>query len=266
MSDCVVVGYDGSPGTAPAVRWAACEAQRRGLGLRIVHAPPWPAGHAVLRELGEIREHAEEVLLAASERILFDHTGLPIELAAVIGDPVPVLLREATTAAGLVVGSGRADPGEDLAAGSGKFHLAAHVPCPLVVVPPDWGPRGVPRIVLGIDGTASVAPTRYALDHAVAAGARLVAVLTWQDQRADPPDELPEIAELLAKQAAEHPGLDLSDRIVHGPAANVLLDAARSAQLLVVGARGNGSFPGSFLGSVTHAVLQHATCPVAVIP
>ncbi len=66
--------------------------------------------------------------------------------------------------------------------------------------------------------------------------------------------------------AAEAEGVRI-ERLVHeGPAARVLLDAAREADLLVVGSRGLGGFTGLLLGSVSQQCAQHASCPVLIAP
>jgi nucleotide-binding universal stress UspA family protein len=50
-----------------------------------------------------------------------------------------------------------------------------------------------------------------------------------------------------------------------GNAAQVLLDDAKGAELLVVGSRGHGGFTEALLGSVGQHCVHHATCPVVVI-
>ena len=51
-----------------------------------------------------------------------------------------------------------------------------------------------------------------------------------------------------------------------GKAPDYLVEASRNASLVVVGRRGPRSALGTHIGPVTHAVLHHATAPVAVVP
>lgn len=57
----------------------------------------------------------------------------------------------------------------------------------------------------------------------------------------------------------------VSSRVVEGHPAQVLIDAAAGADLLVVGSRGRGGFVGMLLGSVSEHVSAHAPCPVLVV-
>ena len=54
-------------------------------------------------------------------------------------------------------------------------------------------------------------------------------------------------------------------RVAEGHPAKVLIDASHDATVVVVGCRGHGGFVGALLGSVSHAVVAHAECPVVVI-
>lgn len=53
--------------------------------------------------------------------------------------------------------------------------------------------------------------------------------------------------------------------LVHGAAPGAPVDAAQGADLLVVGTRGLGGFSGLPLGSASHQVTHHATCPVVIV-
>ncbi|MGW1951111.1 universal stress protein, partial [Streptomyces sp. NPDC001940] len=66
---------------------------------------------------------------------------------------------------------------------------------------------------------------------------------------------------VLAEQGANL----VHERLVRGNAAEVLVDAAEGAEMLVVGGRGHGGFRRALLGSVSQQVAHHAPCPVTII-
>ena len=106
----------------------------------------------------------------------------------------------------------------------------------------------------------------------------LVAVHTWQEPGPFPAELGPPIdravlevreqrvlAESLAGWCTKLPDVDVRRLVVRGPAAVVLVGQSRRAQLVVVGARGRDVFSARLLGSVSHALIGHAACPVAVV-
>ncbi len=142
----------------------------------------------------------------------------------------------------------------------------------------------VRRVVVGVDGSAgSKTALTWAMTEARLSGSAVEAITTWQDPILnafsygyapavyDDPDFPAALAKLLDDTIAEvsgqleHPVAVLS-RVVEGHPAQVLLDAAADAQLLVVGSRGHGTFAGIMLGSVSQHCVQHAPCPVVVVP
>jgi nucleotide-binding universal stress UspA family protein len=73
------------------------------------------------------------------------------------------------------------------------------------------------------------------------------------------------LAEQLAGWQDKYPGVSVEARVIHRqlPAA-ALIELGHRARMIVVGSHGRGGFTRLLLGSVSHAVAQHATCPVAV--
>jgi nucleotide-binding universal stress UspA family protein len=53
---------------------------------------------------------------------------------------------------------------------------------------------------------------------------------------------------------------------VHGLPADELIKASQGADMLVLGRRGQGGFARLVMGSVTSQVVQHAHCPVLIVP
>jgi|ERR1022692_1425309 nucleotide-binding universal stress UspA family protein len=140
----------------------------------------------------------------------------------------------------------------------------------------------VSRIVVGADGSPSgLAALRWAVRQAAFTGAAVDAVIAWQYpavasgyawapvavvESAD----YQEIAEKLVTEAINSvldPSSDVHVEAVvrHGNAAQVLIEAAADADLLVVGSRGHGGFAEALLGSVSQHCVHHAPCPVVVI-
>jgi nucleotide-binding universal stress UspA family protein len=131
-------------------------------------------------------------------------------------------------------------------------------------------------VVVGVDGSPG---SDHALLEAAAdarrrhATLRIVHVWSYLDQPVESfdPSFGREAAEALLAESVRSAGgalagLDVEAREVCDLAARGLLDAARDADLVVVGARGLGGFRGLLLGSVSQQVAQHARCPVLIVP
>lgn len=142
------------------------------------------------------------------------------------------------------------------------------------------------RIVVGVDPSpAGHQALDWAVRECLARGAALSAVRAWQTPVfgfyyaiepgiADGPPlamtEAQRLGEDELKLALERvpggEGLEARATVAMGPAAQVLVDAAQDAALVVVGSRGLGALSRAVLGSVSSSVLHHAGCPVAVVP
>jgi nucleotide-binding universal stress UspA family protein len=133
-------------------------------------------------------------------------------------------------------------------------------------------------VVVGVDGSAeSVRALQWAARYAMAAGANVRAVLAWQypppigpvpiGATAAVTDKIRQGMEQLLTEtvAVAAPGSDVEQQVCEGHPAQVLLDQATDADLLVVGARGHAVVSGMFLGSVSVRCVTHATCPVVVV-
>ena len=131
------------------------------------------------------------------------------------------------------------------------------------------------RIVVGVDGSPqSIGALRYARTLAEALGHDLEALGAWQVrttfEQYSPADWNPEAdaREVLEEAVTEAFGSErpanLSLRLEMGPPAQVLLDASKTAAMIVVGTRGRGGFRGMIMGSVSSNVAAHAHCPVVI--
>ena len=281
----VVVGIDGSQSALEAARWAADEASRRHLRLRLVHAFGWTTevvvGHPGLgdRRRDIMLDHARRDLATAEAAVLKHAPDVPVEQELVVGYPIAVLVTESRGADLLVIGDRGLSRVGGLLLGSVAVALASHAVCPVVVVRGAGLelPAAAP-VVVGIDGSpVSELALAFAYEEAALRGAPLAAVHTWMDLVADPAiaplldweaievDERVVLSERLAGWAEKYPDVAVRRVVTRDRPAHALLEEAVGAQLLVVGSRGRGGFGGMMLGSVSHAVLHRSPCPVAVV-
>ena len=141
--------------------------------------------------------------------------------------------------------------------------------------------QGGGRIVVGVDGSeSSRAALAWAVRQAALTGATVDAVHAWHEPVSYgygygyamlvPVPELEKFAraaldEAIAAVADLAPGVGIRPVVVEDNPAHALLDAAKGADLLVVGSRGHGGFTEALLGSVGQHCVHHADCPVVVI-
>jgi nucleotide-binding universal stress UspA family protein len=154
---------------------------------------------------------------------------------------------------------------------------------PVIVVPAKSIAEASPKmhkIVVGVDGSvSSLQALDWAYDEALLTAAELTVVHGWiypyeglrtsvNEPRAlmqlDATQELNASVESLGARLSSG-AVPIHAKLVEQAPAEALLGEASDADLLVVGSRGRGVLLASLLGSVCHTVVQHATCPVAII-
>ncbi|HTZ45566.1 MAG TPA: universal stress protein [Jatrophihabitans sp.] len=288
----IIVGVDDSAGARSALSWAAAECGLRDSTLLLLHVPvhgaeswlggwgSWGGGVRAADALGSML--LDE--LAFGTRLRFPQ--VPIDLLLGHGDPAGTLI-DLSAVADLVV-LGTTGPGGNLLSliGSVSARVAAQARCPVAVVPQELqlpGPAGpAPTVVVGVSATAAgTAALRFAFDEAHRRGCGVTAV------RAEPAPEPgtapgpaagsavgpaagPGLAEArlraeLAEFTERFPDVPVTPLVARTHPAEAVLQAARTAALVVVGAHHSDEPWSSRLGPVPQTVLHHTRCPVVVI-
>ncbi|MEU4541544.1 universal stress protein [Streptosporangium sp. NPDC023825] len=279
----IVVGVDGSQAALAAVSWAAREAAARDGALSIVHAmPSWPLEvpeEGRYAEVGRwMREGATSMLDAALERAHQEDPRVAAQARLLGGDPRAVLIETAADAELLVVGNHGLGGFTGMLLGSVALGVAGRVTCPVAVIRAPATPTAG-EVAVGVDGSAAGADALgFAFAEASLHGAGLRAVHAWSHpiagggpfalQAAEETAEAERrlLAEALAGWSERYPDVKVTEQLEHGHPARVLAEASAHADLLVVGSRGRGDLTGLLLGSVSHSLLHHATCPLVVTP
>ncbi|HTU74080.1 MAG TPA: universal stress protein [Trebonia sp.] len=277
----VVVGVDGSEESLHAAEWAAWEAMRREVPLRIVSAPappPMRSPHVSEATMtNALRGMAARSLALAVERVGEVAHGLPVKTGIVSGPPAIALAGCGQGASVLVLGARGSGGLGAMMVGSVSRHGAAHAPCPVVVVREDTT-AVMRKVAVGIrDPQDAHGALAFAFEEAALRNADLLVVHAWHlippvvmsraGQAYDPEmvsgAAMSLLEDVLAAWQDKYPAVKAFPEVVNGHPAQVLASLSARADLLVIGKHAHR---GHVIGSIQNAVLIHAHGPVAVVP
>lgn len=265
--DRVVVGFDGSPSAAAALRWAIAETrlhQARLTVWTILDHPRDRSGGAG----GESAELPTEILHAASV-ITAD---VPADHRFGHGSAAAELVRASAGAGMLILGTRGRSAATDLLLGSVSRACTHAAQCPVAIIRPEPEPaRPHNMVVVGVDASPhSRRALTVAAEEARLRGAALYAIHAVHWDRIGHGLVAPTSRELLGwgKQLLE---TELSEAqvkarplVIHGRASDVLVRHSKAADLLVVGARGRNPLTNLLLGSTSAHCAHHAHSPIIV--
>ncbi|MES4892141.1 universal stress protein [Streptomyces sp. NPDC096012] len=286
MARPITAGVDGTEESRAALDWAAREAVRRGLPLRVLHA--WRYAEALATaDRDTQRRWVEEGVAEAVRTVSERHPELQESVDVVEGGAAHSLARAAAEAEMLVLGSRGHGPVVGFLLGSVGQQVIAEAARPVVLVRASDRPAAEAAgrdVVVGQHGAPedSAAALRFAFETAAARRATVRAVRAWtlppvfsyspgslkllDDAGGLEPYEKRTLAEALQPWRERFPDVPVAEHVEMGSAGQVLLSVAGRAQLMVVGRRAHRTAVGARIGSVAHGVLHHADCPVAVVP
>jgi len=259
----IIVGVDGSVISVRALDLAADEAALHATALEIVYAVP---------DLDE----AGPVLASAASRVGHRHPRLPVVTVPVEGHSAAVLAERGRGAALTVVGCRSLGGFAGTVFGSVSRRLAAHAHGPLLVVRGDSPPHLHNEVLLVLDAENDADTAVYAIQEAELRNAGLRILRSLAHRHLAPPP----VAHRRSAGTASH--LSAGDVLVEprerrplvGPetedaapsSTRTLLEATRTADLVVVGCRPDRGGRGRQLGFVARTLMHRAHCPVLIVP
>lgn len=276
-----IAAYDGSDASRAAVRFAADLARAEDAQVIAAHAYPYISPAGMRGAVPEAQRALQEDARNAGRTVL---EGLDVDGIArrilVCGSPARALheLAVAEQASLISVGVTHHEHLGRLVPGSVAAKLLHGAPCPVATVPAGAASHGVATIGVAYDGGVEARGALAAAERlATLLGARMVLIGALEQSiyagpalatawdldpavRAALEQDLREAADGIAE-------IDVETRVVTGSAARAITDAARDGiDLLVAGSRSYGPMRSVLLGSVSRHLVDHAHCPVIVVP
>ncbi|MEU5644460.1 universal stress protein [Streptomyces milbemycinicus] len=284
----VTVGLDGSPESLAAARWAADEAKRRELALRLLHAwillsPPTPDSPSA----DDQNYWAKRIVHDARTELARRHPDLPIAEELVAEEAETALLDAAARSRMLVLGSRGMEPLASFFFGDISLYVVGRAERPVVLVragEPDEGTTSGVRKRDVVVGLSLHGPQDNLLEFAYvtaftrgvplrAVHGRGLPVQAYVPWGVDPgiardiaEKAQRELDEVLRPWREKFPRVRVIDEVRLESPAQAVVRAAVGSGLLMIGRRKHRAALAPRLGPVVQAAVHHATCPVAVVP
>ncbi|MCX5230397.1 universal stress protein [Streptomyces sp. NBC_00233] len=283
MTAQVTVGLDGSDESLTAARWAATQAVLREVPLRLVHVQEWPNTPEVpLAYTRTLDERTERLMRDETNRARKDHPDLEVVTEHARGGAAEELTAAANEADLTVLGSRGLGGVRGFIIGSVSLAVAGAARQPVVLVRAKderAGPGG--GIVVGVDihhpceallafsfaeAARKGTPLRFLHSWTLPASYGYAAVMDPGIGKELGRHLLGGLDDLLEPWRKRYAGVEVEAETVVGSPAYQLVEASRTAQLVIVGRRSRHVPLGPHLGHVAHAVIHHSPAPVAVVP
>ncbi|MFK4266286.1 universal stress protein [Streptomyces milbemycinicus] len=284
----VTVGLDGSPESLAAARWAADEAERRELALRLLHAwillsPPTPDSPSA----DDQNYWAKRIVHDARTELARRHPDLPIAEELVAEEAETALLDAAARSRMLALGSRGMEPLASFFFGDISLYVVGRAERPVVLVragEPDEGTTSGVRKRDVVVGLSLHGPQDNLLEFAYvtaftrgvplrAVHGRGLPVQAYVPWGVDPgiardiaEKAQRELDEVLRPWREKFPRVRVIDEVRLESPAQAVVRAAVGSGLLMIGRRKHRAALAPRLGPVVQAAVHHATCPVAVVP
>jgi nucleotide-binding universal stress UspA family protein len=277
----VVVGVDASESNVSALKWAADEAVRTDVPLRLVYIINKSLLNSPYYSTADLDRFVKTLMERARAVAVEEYPAIEVQTDVITGFPRSELVNTSRDASMLVVGRrGRGTFGE-LLLGSVAVAAATSSRIPTAVVPHVWDQKTFSSdpLVIAVDESGGseesmgfafeMARQRDVALHAVQvvpAGEEFLRMQPYTDESSDHhASAIHALRRATATWQEKYPDVRLTCRPEWGHPVRALVDESVAAQALILGGSRHSRLSAALLGSVQHGVLHHAHCPVIVV-
>lgn len=274
----ILVCVNGSSSSEQALAWAVDRAKTRQEEITLACVVNHAFSSQVYGRSLDPMANAAQVLEAATAEIQRMSPTTTVAPLLSVGSVRRKIIDESWQRSVVVLGTDRSYNSPGPSFGTLPLAVAAHAYCPTVVVP-NLSSSNRSGIVAGVDGSrAARSVIRIAWQEAGEHHQHLEVINAWRTPDTFVGDERDRLTPVTSFLEARQKLLDrlsgelgntgnfVSTRVQEGEPARVLVEAARHAELLVIGSHSRHSLSAPFLGSVSRDVLLNISSPTMVVP